>query len=65
MIGDVTSAESVEVKVEESKPVETNGILRYCKFTDGSETHPGHTFKEDLLKNDSHSEVMKNHQNHQ
>ena len=47
----------IEVKVEQTKPVIKKGIYRYCKFEDGSESHPGHTFKEDLRKDDEHAEV--------
>ena len=47
----------IEVKVEQTKPVIRKGIYRYCKFEDGSESHPGHTFKEDLRKDDEHAEV--------
>ncbi len=45
------------MKVEQTKPVIRKGIYRYCKFEDGSESHPGHTFKEDLRKDDEHAEV--------
>ena len=47
----------IEVNVEQTKPVIKKGIYRYCKFEDGSESHPGHTFKEDLRKDDEHAEV--------
>ena len=47
----------IEVKVEQTKPVIKKGIYRYCKFEEGSESHPGHTFKEDLRKDDEHAEV--------
>ena len=47
----------IEVKVEQTKPVIKKGIARYCKYEDGSESHPGHTFKDDLRKEDDHAEV--------
>ena len=48
----------LEVKVEQAPVVQRKGIYRYCKFEDGSETHPGHTFKEDLNRKDEHGEVL-------
>lgn len=47
----------MDVKVEQTPVVQPKGIFRYCKFEDGSETHPSHTFKEDLRQKDEHGEV--------
>ena len=47
----------LDIKVQPSNPVIKKGIARYCKFEDGSESHPGHTFKDDLRKEDDHAEV--------
>ena len=43
--------------MEQAPTVQKKGIYRFCKFEDGSETHPGHTLKEDLRKDDEHGEV--------
>ena len=48
----------ISVKVEPTTKVQKEGIYRYCNFEDGSESHPGHTLKEDLQKDNDHSEVL-------
>ena len=30
------------------KPQQRRGLFRYCNFTDGRESHPGHTLRKDL-----------------
>ena len=49
--------------MQPSKPVIKKGIARYCKYEDGSESHPGRTFKEDLRKEDVHAEVWNEYLN--
>lgn len=45
------------MEVVTDKPQQRRGLFRYCNFTDGSESYPGHTLRNDIKQENEHAEV--------